>query len=80
MMIFIRSLIYRSIDKSTCLWYISRNMFDKIIYKLLNTIVRWCESYKEYRIKRSLPRATYDEKARNAEVKKWANQRENSYK
>ena len=55
-------------------------MFDKIIYKFLNTIVRWCESYKEHRIKRSLPRATYDEKARNAEVKKWANQRENSYK
>ena len=55
-------------------------MFDIIIYKLLNTIVRWCESYKEYRIKRSLPRACYDEKARSAELKKWVSQRENSYK
>ena len=55
-------------------------MFDKIIYKLLNTIVRWCESYKEYRIKRSLPRATYDNKAREEGLKKWVKQRENSYK
>ena len=55
-------------------------MFDKIIEKHLNTIVRWCESYKEDRIKRSLPRACYDEKARSAEVKKWVSQRENSYK
>ena len=51
-------------------------MFDKIIYKLLNTIVRWCESYKEYRIKRSLPKACYDEKARSAEVEKWVSQLE----
>ena len=55
-------------------------MFDKIIYKLLDKIVSWCESYKEYRIKRSLPKATYDNVAREAEVKKWTNQREKSYK
>ena len=55
-------------------------MFDKIIYKILDKIVSWCESYKEYKIKRSLPRATYDSKAKAAEVKKWASQRENSYK
>ena len=42
-----------------------------MIYKILDKIVNWCERYKEYRIKRSLPRACYDEKARSAELKKW---------
>ena len=55
-------------------------MFDKIIYTILDTIVKWCEQYKKYRIKKSLPKATYDSEARSAEVKKWASQRENSYK
>ena len=61
-------------------WYIRANMFDKIVYKILDTIVSWCERYKEYRIKKSLPRATYDEKAREDDLKKWVNGRENSYK
>ena len=55
-------------------------MFDKIIYKILDTIVVWCEKYKEYRIKKSLPKACYDEKAREEGLKKWVNERENSYK
>ena len=33
-------------------------MFDSIIYKILDTIVKWCERYKEYKIKKSLPKAT----------------------
>ena len=55
-------------------------MFDRIIYKILDTIVDWCERYKNYKIKRSLPKATYDEKARKDELKKWVNERGNSYK
>ena len=55
-------------------------MFDKIVYKILDTIVSWCERYKEYRIKKSLPRATYDEKVKQDDLKKWVNGRENSYK
>jgi hypothetical protein len=55
-------------------------MFDEFIYKFLDKIVEWCERYKEYRIKRSLPRATYDNKAREEGLKKWVKQRENSYK
>ena len=55
-------------------------MFDKIIYKILDKIVNWCERYKEYKIKRSLPKATYDSKASSAELKKWVSQREKSYK
>jgi len=55
-------------------------MFDKIIYKILDKIVNWCERYKEYKIKRSLPKATYDNKAREVELKKWVSQREKSYK
>ena len=55
-------------------------MFDKIVYKILDTIVDWCERYKEYRIKRSLPKETYDKEARDKGLKKWVNERENSYK
>ena len=62
------------------MWYIRANMFDNIVYKILDTIVKWCERYKEYKIKRSLPKATYDEKAKEDDLKKWVNVRENSYK
>ena len=55
-------------------------MFDSIIYRMLDKIVSWCERYKEYKIKKSLPKATYNDVARSAEVKKWASQREKSYK
>ena len=51
-------------------------MFDKIIYKILDTIVDWCERYKEYKIKRSLPKATYDEQAKKDGLKKWVKQQE----
>ena len=36
------------------MWYIRTNMFDSIIYRMLDKIVSWCERYKEYKIKRSL--------------------------
>ena len=55
-------------------------MLDKFIYKTLDLIVKWCEQYREYRIKRSLPKATYDKKAKNDRLKNWVNERENSYK
>ena len=45
-------------------------MLDSIIYKILDKIVNWCERYKEYKIKRSLPKATYDEKAKKDDLKK----------
>ncbi len=56
------------------------DMFDKFIYTMLDKIIEWCERYKQYRIKRSLPRATYDKKVKNDSLKKWVNERENSYK
>ena len=49
-------------------------MFDSFIYRLLDKIVEWCERYREYRIKKSLPKSSPDE------VKKWASEREKSYK
>jgi hypothetical protein len=49
-------------------------MFDSFIYGLLDKIVNWCERYREYRIKKSLPKSSPDE------VKKWASEREKSYK
>tara|TARA_E500000178_G_scaffold131711_1_gene131654 strand:- start:27 stop:194 length:168 start_codon:yes stop_codon:yes gene_type:complete len=55
-------------------------MFDKMIYKILDKIVNWCERYKEYKIKKSLTKATYNDVARTAELKKWVSQREKSYK
>ena len=55
-------------------------MFDKIVYKILDTIVKWCESYKEYRISRTLPRACTNDRNRSKELKKWVNEREKSYK
>ena len=45
-------------------------MFDKIIYKILDKIVNWCERYKEYKIKKSNQNLRYDNVAREAEVKK----------
>ena len=55
-------------------------MFDRFIYRMLDKIVEWFERYKQYRIKRSLPKETYDTKARAEGLKKWVKQRENSYK
>ena len=55
-------------------------MFDKIIYKVLDRIVNLIERYKQYRIRKSLPKATYNEQARKEDVKKWVSERENSYK
>ena len=55
-------------------------MLDSIIYKILDKIVNWCERYKEYKIKRSLPKATYDEQARKEDLNKLVNGREKSYK
>jgi hypothetical protein len=55
-------------------------MFDRIIYTILDTIVDWCERYKKYRIKRSLPKETWDLKTKKDGLKKWVKQRENSYK
>jgi hypothetical protein len=49
-------------------------MFDSFIYRLLDKIVNWCERYKEYRIKKSLPKPSPNE------LKKWVKQREKSYK
>ena len=46
------------------------NMFDEIVYKILDKIVEWCERYKEYKIKRSLPKETYDKEARKKDLKK----------
>ena len=54
-------------------------MFDSIIYRILDKIVNWCERYKEYKIKRALPKATYDEQARKEDLNKWVNVREKSY-
>ena len=51
-------------------------MFDSIIYKMLDKIVSWCERYKEYKIKRSLPKATYDERVKKEDLNKWVNEQE----
>ncbi len=55
-------------------------MFDSIIYKMLDKIVSWCERYKEYKFKKSLPKATYDKQARKEDLNKWVNEQEKSYK
>lgn len=47
---------------------------------MLDKIIEWCERYKQYRIKRSLPIATYDKKVKNDGLKKWVNEHKNSYK
>ena len=55
-------------------------MFDSIIYRILDKIVNWCERYKEYKIKKSLPKAIYDEQAKKEDLNKWVNGQEKSYK
>ena len=64
------------VDRNQLVWYIRGNMFDRIVYKILDTIVKWCECYKEYRIKKSLPKSAYTKE----ELKKWVNENEKSYK
>ena len=51
-------------------------MFDNFIYTILDKIVSWCERYKEYRIKKSLPKSAYSKE----ELKKWVSDNEKSYK
>ena len=50
-------------------------MFDRIIYKILDTIVDWCERYKNYRIDKTLPKMP-----NKKELAKWVKQQEKSYK
>jgi hypothetical protein len=49
-------------------------MFDNMIYKMLDTIVRWCECYREYKISKTIPKPT------RKELKKWLNSLGKSYK
>ena len=42
-------------------------MFDSFIYRLLDKIVNWCERYREYKIKKSLPKSSPDE-VKNGQV------------
>lgn len=49
-------------------------MFDNMIYKMLDTIVRWCECYRDYKISKTIPKPT------RKELKKWLNSRGKSYK
>lgn len=49
-------------------------MFDRLIYKFLDTIINWCERYKEYRISRTIPKPS------KKELKKWLKNKEKSYK
>lgn len=62
-----------SIDIYKIMCYI-RHMFDKIIYKTLDTIISWCERYKEYRLKKTLPKHDPNQ------LKKWVKQQENAKK
>ena len=55
-------------------------MFDRMIYKILDTIVEWCERYKEFRKTRSLPKECWNEDTKKAGLKKWVKQQEKSYK
>ena len=52
----------------------------KIVYKILDKIVEWCERYKEYKIHKTLPKACYDENVRKQDIKKWVDGQEKSYK
>jgi len=49
-------------------------MFDILIYKFLDTIINWCERYKEYRISRTIPKPS------KKELKRWLKNKEKSYK
>ena len=51
-------------------------MFDEIIYKTLDKIVEWCERYRKYRLKRSLPKECWDEETNRKGIKKWVKQQE----
>ena len=44
-------------------------MFDRIIYRLLDTIVDWCERYKKYKIDKTLPKPN-----NKKELAKWVKQ------
>ena len=55
-------------------------MFDRLIYTILDTIVDWCERYKEYKIHKTLPKACFDENVRKQDIKKWVDGQEKSYK
>jgi hypothetical protein len=46
-------------------------MFDRFIYTMIDKIVEWCKRYKEYRIKKSLPKGI--------SAAEWAKQ-QNQYK
>ena len=50
--------------------YIRANMFDKFVYKFLDKVVEWCERYKEYRIKRSLPKKNLRFRGQKKRLKK----------
>ena len=64
-----------SIDFYNIMCYI-RHMFDRIVYKTLDTIISWCERYKKFRKTRSLPKECWDEDTKKAGLKKWVKQRE----
>ena len=48
--------------------------------RLLDYFIAKCESLKEYLIMRSLPKETYNLKAKEESLKKWVKQSEKSYK
>ena len=62
-----------SIDIYTIMCYI-RSMFDNIVYRTLDTIISWCERYKEYRLKKTLPKHNPNQ------LKKWVKQQERQKK
>ena len=62
-----------SIDIYMIMCYI-RYMFDNIIYRTLDTIVNWCERYKNYRMNKSLPKHDPNQ------LKKWVKQQERQKK
>ena len=68
------------LTKSSKCGILELNMFDRIVYKILDTIVKWCECYREYKINKTLPKACYDQRAKDEGLKKWVSEREKSYK
>lgn len=44
-------------------------MFDQIIYKILDTVMKWCEKYKQYRIYKNTP------KPNKKDLEKWLRKR-----
>ena len=55
-------------------------MIDNIIINVLDKISSACETLKECVKNRKLPDASYIEKARSEEVKKWANDKKRKQK